>query len=436
MRTALLTVFTALFLASPLAAQTAREEIEADRNKAGGIYSLYEEPKAVPAPAPKGYKPFYISHFGRHGARHNSADPAFLLNLLDRAAEDGKLTPLGEDVRARYTALYPQLKLREGDLTAIGTAQLEGIARRMMTLYPRVFRKGRTVQAVSSTAPRCLLSMAAFLQGLRSSGWKGDISLDTGNAWMRTVAPHRKANELYVQQRGRIRTEDRAAWEADVQRLRDEIDEKAFLSRLFTDEEWVRTQGDPQAFMKGFYSLAVSTPCTGLPEDFYDLFTPEELYREWAVENLRYYGYFGPSKYFGGTSWAIAAPALEKIISDADEDLRTGTTAARLRFGHDVGLMCLYSLLDLDGWRTTADDPHEVADAWRCYRVPMAGNLQWIFYRNAAGDILVRLRVNEEDASLPVEPAVEGIFYRWEDLRAYCLARCSEARKRIEQMPL
>ena len=429
MRTALLTVFTALCLASPLAAQTAREEIEADRNKAGGIYSLYEEPKAVPAPAPKGYKPFYISHFGRHGARHNSADPAFLLNLLDRAAADGKLTPLGENVRARYAALYPQLKLREGDLTAVGTAQLEGIARRMMTLYPRVFRKGRTVQAVSSTSPRCLLSMAAFLQGLRSSGWKGEISLGT-------VAPHTKANELYVQQRARMRTEDRDAWQADVQRLRDEIDEKAFLSRLFTDEEWVRTQGDPQAFMKGFYSLAVSTPCTGLPEDFYDLFTPEELYREWAVENLRYYGYFGPSKYFGGTSWAIAAPALEKIISDADEDLRTGTTAARLRFGHDVGLMCLYSLLDLDGWRTTADDPHEVADAWRCYRVPMAANLQWIFYRNAAGDILVRLRVNEEDASLPVEPAVEGIFYRWEDLRAYCLARCSEARKRIEQMPL
>ncbi len=436
MRTALLTVFTALCLASPLAAQTAREEIEADRNKAGGIYSLYEEPKAVPAPAPKGYKPFYISHFGRHGARHNSADPAFLLNLLDRAAADGKLTPLGEDVRARYAALYPQLKLREGDLTAVGTAQLEGIARRMMTLYPRVFRKGRTVQAVSSTSPRCLLSMAAFLQGLRSSGWKGDISLDTGNAWMRTVAPHRKANELYVQQRGRIRTEDRAACEADVQRLRDEIDAQAFLSRLFSDREWVRSLGDPHAIMNAFYSLAVSLPCTGLPADFYDLFTPEELYREWQVENLRYYGYFGPSKYFGGTSWAIAAPALEKIISDADEDLRTGTTAARLRFGHDVGLMCLYSLLDLDGWRTTADDPHEVADAWRCYRVPMAANLQWIFYRNAAGDILVRLRVNEEDASLPVEPAVEGIFYRWEDLRAYCLARCSEARTLIERMPL
>lgn len=436
MRPALLTVVTALCLASPLAAQTAREEIEADWNKAGGIYSLYEEPKAVPAPAPKGYKPFYISHFGRHGARHNSADPAFLLNLLDRAAADGKLTPLGEDVRARYTALYPQLKLREGDLTAVGTAQLEGIARRMMTLYPRVFRKGRTVQAVSSTSPRCLLSMAAFLQGLRSSGWKGEISLDTGNAWMRTVAPHRKTNELYVQQRGRMRTEDRAAWEADVQRLRDEIDEKAFLSRLFTDEEWVRTQGDPQAFMKGFYSLAVSLPCTGLPEDFYDLFTPEELYREWAVENLRFYGYFGPSKYFGGTSWSIAAPALEKIISEADEDLRTGTTAARLRFGHDVGLMCLYSLLDLEGWRTVADDPHEVADVWRCYRVPMAANLQWIFYRNAAGDILVRLRVNEQDATLPVEPAAKGIFYRWEDLRAHCLARCAEARKRIERMPL
>lgn len=436
MRTALLTVFTALCLASPLAAQTAREEIEADRNKAGGIYCLYAAPKDAPVPAPKGFKPFYISYFGRHGARHNLADPAVLLNWLDQAAAAGKLTPLGEEVRSRYTALYPQLKLREGDLTAVGTVQLEGIARRMMTLYPRVFRKGRMVQAVSSTSPRCLLSMAAFLHGLRSSGWKGEIRQDTGNAWMRTVAPHTKANELYVQQRARMRTEDRDAWQADVQRLRDEIDAQAFLSRLFSDREWVRSLGDPHAIMNEFYSLAVSLPCTGLPADFYDLFTPEELYREWAVENLRYYGYFGPSKYFGGTSWAIAAPALEKIISDADEDLRTGTTAARLRFGHDLGLMCLYSLLDLDGWRTTAADPHEVADAWRSYRVPMAGNLQWIFYRNAAGDILVRLRVNEQDATLPVEPAAEGIFYRWEDLRAYCLARCAEARKRIERMPL
>lgn len=436
MRPALLTVVTALCLSFPLSAQTAREEIAADRNKAGGIYCLYAAPKDAPVPAPKGYKPFYISHIGRHGARHNSADPAFLLNLLDRAAADGKLTPLGEDVRARYTALYPQLKLREGDLTAVGTAQLEGIARRMMTLYPRVFRKGRMVQAVSSTSPRCLLSMAAFLQGLRSSGWKGGISLDTGNAWMRTVAPHTKANELYVQQRARMRTEDRDAWQADVQRLRDEIDAQAFLSRLFSDREWVRSLGDPHAIMNAFYSLAVSLPCTGLPADFYDLFTPEELYREWQVENLRYYGYFGPSKYFGGTSWAIAAPALEKIISDADEDLRTGTTAARLRFGHDLGLMCLYSLLDLEGWRTVAADPHEVADAWRSYRVPMAGNLQWIFYRNDAGDILVRLRVNEQDATLPVEPAAKGIFYRWEDLRAHCLARCAEARKRIERMPL
>ena len=436
MRTALLTLVTALCLVFPLAAQTAREEIEADWNKAGGVYCLYSQPKDAPAPAPKGFKPFYISHFGRHGARHNLADPTVLLNLLDTAAAAGKLTPLGEDVRARYTALYPQLKLREGDLTAVGTAQLEGIARRMMTLYPRVFRKGRTVQAVSSTSPRCLLSMAAFLQGLRSSGWKGEISLDTGNAWMRTVAPHRKANELYVQQRARLRTEDRAAWEADVQRLRDEIDAIAFLSRLFTDEEWVRLQGEPHSLMEDFYSLAVSMPCTGLPGDFYDLFTPEELYGLWQVDNLRYYGYFGPSKYFGGTSWAIAAPALEEIIAEADEDLRTGTTAACLRFGHDVGLMCLYSLLALDGWGTQVDGLHEAADAWRCYRIPMAANLQWIFYRNAAGDTLVRLLVNEQEASLPVEPAAEGGFYRWEDLRAYCLERCSEARTLIERMPL
>ncbi|MBQ2514914.1 MAG: histidine-type phosphatase, partial [Bacteroidales bacterium] len=172
MSPALLIIVTGLCLSFPLSAQTAREEIATDRNKAGGIYCLYAAPKDAPVPAPKGFKPFYISYFGRHGARHNLADPAVLLNWLDQAAAAGKLTPLGEEVRSRYTALYPQLKLREGDLTAVGTAQLEGIAGRMMGQYARVFRKGRTVRAVSSTAPRCLLSMAAFLHGLRSSGWK------------------------------------------------------------------------------------------------------------------------------------------------------------------------------------------------------------------------------------------------------------------------
>lgn len=43
-----------------------------------------------------------------------------------------------------------------------------------------------------------------------------------------------------------------------------------------------------------------------------------------------------------------------------------------------------------------------------------------IFFRptDGKGDILVRLFLNERQASLPV-PTADGTYYRWDDLRPY-----------------
>ena len=63
----LMLLLSFLALALPLAAQTARDEIAADPAKAAGLHYAYPGPQSVQTPAPKGFKPFYISHFGRHG---------------------------------------------------------------------------------------------------------------------------------------------------------------------------------------------------------------------------------------------------------------------------------------------------------------------------------------------------------------------------------
>ena len=54
-----------------MAAQTAREEIEANKYLAGSNYLDYNRQMTTKAltPAPKGYTPFYMSHYGRHGSR-------------------------------------------------------------------------------------------------------------------------------------------------------------------------------------------------------------------------------------------------------------------------------------------------------------------------------------------------------------------------------
>lgn len=57
-----------LLLAATADAQSAYDEIKADIDKAGGVYFMYPFDTPSATPAPKGYEPFYISHYGRHGA--------------------------------------------------------------------------------------------------------------------------------------------------------------------------------------------------------------------------------------------------------------------------------------------------------------------------------------------------------------------------------
>ena len=51
-------------------AQTAREEIRANRYLSANNYYAYPTPTAKQTAAPKGYEPFYISTYMRHGSRY------------------------------------------------------------------------------------------------------------------------------------------------------------------------------------------------------------------------------------------------------------------------------------------------------------------------------------------------------------------------------
>ena len=46
---------------------------------------------------------------------------------------------------------------------------------------------------------------------------------------------------------------------------------------------------------------------------------------------------------------------------------------------------------------------------------PFAGNFQAVFYKNKAGDILVKCFINEREATLLTLP--DGPYYAWEDLK-------------------
>ncbi len=84
-----------LFLSGAEAfAQDARQLIEENPLRAAGALHAYEPLDTLFSAAPKGYEPFYISHFGRHGSRYHSSEKKFsVIETLKAYKGKGLLTP-------------------------------------------------------------------------------------------------------------------------------------------------------------------------------------------------------------------------------------------------------------------------------------------------------------------------------------------------------
>ena len=56
---------------APVYETSAKDEITANRYLAGSNYLDYDRqlPTKALTPTPKGYEPYYMSHYGRHGSR-------------------------------------------------------------------------------------------------------------------------------------------------------------------------------------------------------------------------------------------------------------------------------------------------------------------------------------------------------------------------------
>ena len=83
-------------------AQTAREEFKENFYLSGSNYLDYDRQLSTTplTAAPKGYEPFYMSHYGRHGSRWliGEGDYTNPLNTLRDANAEGKLTAEGKAV--------------------------------------------------------------------------------------------------------------------------------------------------------------------------------------------------------------------------------------------------------------------------------------------------------------------------------------------------
>ena len=104
----LLTLILSAAFAMTAWAQTGNplDQLKADLKKAYGNDYPYPHYNVELTKAPKGYKPFYISHYARHGSRYywNAFLYQELENLLTLAHDQQKLTAEGEAFFKKFMA--------------------------------------------------------------------------------------------------------------------------------------------------------------------------------------------------------------------------------------------------------------------------------------------------------------------------------------------
>ena len=299
--------FTKLFAAvlcslAALAAsgQNLRDEIAANPGKSGGVYYVYTYDNPVLTPAPKGYKPFYISHYGRHGSRWLLHDSEYdeVMAVFRAADAANAFTERGREVYGRVKRVYDDGIDRGGDLSPLGAEQHREIAARMYRNFPEVFRSGAVVDAQATLVVRCVLSMAAFCERLKELNPRLEVSRTAGRRTTRYLNFYSKPTNPTLS-REYLDFIDKGGWLEEYERIGDRfVRPDRLMSELFADGEFVRTI-DAQKLMKGLFYFAADMQNVGLGISFYDLFTTDELYGLNVYDNYKYYVIRGPSPWWG-----------------------------------------------------------------------------------------------------------------------------------------
>ena len=386
------------------------EQLKADPQKSYGNDYPYQPQGGSLTKAPKGYKPFYISHYARHGSRYYWNDQLYndLDTLLTTAHRQHLLTPVGEAFYDKFSAAKDELKTGVSELTQLGWEQHQGIARQMYERFPEVFKKGGYVYAISSLSGRCVLSMSAFCQELVQCNPKIEVREQSSRFTLDAVVPDDDENP-----RKRDFPTPKPRYESHMDGFqRDNSLQGKIISRVFTGTDGL--PGNVSGMAGNLINLY-----TSLPNIYYEgmmdgIISDDEMVARWETSNLGSYSWV-----FGKQYQMI--PILKDILEKADDAIsgRSGHIAD-LRFGHDSCIGPLTVLMGINGADQDPEDPYQVKNIYQNWETCKACNIQLVFYRGKKGpdDVLVKCLLNGAEASLPL-PTDSYPYYKWSDFKRF-----------------
>lgn len=363
--------------------------------------------------APSGYKPFYISHYGRHGSRYawNSETYTLIRDVFKKAAEKDVHTPYGKEFAKKYEAFYQEPYINTGDLVPLGFDQHLAIGTYVYEQFPQVFKGRKKVDALSSTGQRCIVSMGAFNTGLMSGNPKLQIRMQSDHMGMGIIAPPSAPRAIRRTFKGQKDTPAIETPEAFFNRT---CNPQEVLDKLFTDSSFIKPMEEKaeESFLDQLFELLCGYHNYEKEPLFDDLLTDDQRLKFWEAAN--YYSFYSDI-----TARYGVLPLLEDIINKAEASFGDPNRAAHLRFGHDYILEGLVTLLNVNKMGTIPENPDDAKYWFQNYNIPMAGTLLFVFYKNRQNDILFKVVLNENEATLPDLKPVQGNYYRWSDFRTW-----------------
>ena len=423
MKKILLIAIASLFVSKTLFAQDVKSEIIANKSLSASNSLAYPMPKNTKdTPAPKGYKPCYLSHYGRHGSRFIIDKNDYLkpLDLFLKADAQHLLTPKGCEVLEKWKKIELESRDRYGELTDLGARQHQEIAERMYRRFPMIFSDSSCIEAKSTVVIRCILSMENEL-----------LKFATLNPRLKMKHDASHHDMYYMNLNDSVLFSKRKSKE--VKNLIDNwensnIHPQRCIQQLFTDTTFVAKEMGVLKLYLTLFRVASSLQNSevGNSVSLLDLFTNDELYALWQRNNIHWYFTSGPSPQNGGMQPFSQRNLLKNIMHQADSCLQLKHPGATLRFGHETIVLPLVCLLGINGHDKQIDSIDKLEqEGWVNYRIfPMAANVQLVFYRRSENDkdVLVKVLLNEQEATLPL-PTKHAPYYRWSDFKNYYNAK-------------
>lgn len=423
-----LAIFVTTFITSHLSyltlqAQPVYDIIKQKPAYASCNYDTY--PDSIPdnlTPAPQGKQPFYISHYGRHGSRYINRRSGYdnPYKMMVQANEVEELTALGKQVLEEMNLILEDSEDRWGDLTSLGKRQQRQIARRMISRFPEVFADSVCVSAISTTVPRCIMSMEAFIVELVQCNPHLNITMDASKRdqwYMNHQDPVLRKSEL-----------DSVAQKAYDTYSDSRLGNSRLMEMLFKNPDIVKELVEESFFNYYLMKMGLFQLNThySIRSCIRELFTTDDLYRMWQIDNALWYLQYGFCPLNGGNYPYSQRHLLRRIIEDADSCISLQHPTAQLRFGHETVLLPLVCLIGINGFDLKTTNLDEIEEkGWWCSSVfPMGSNLQFIFYRSDPQDkdVLFKVLLNEQEAILPIRTDCAP-YYHWKDFRRYCLKK-------------